>query len=118
MPLPRLLPALFYQLGFEDDGGQICLRVGGRVRVDLEQTPSTGFGWELDKTSAAFLRLEHQAFQPNSPYTIAPGSDGGILSIFFLATAAGEGQLKLVLARPDEDGLDICHSYAVSVNVL
>jgi|GEM_PF-2495782 len=118
MPKSDLLPATLYELRESDHGGSICLRVGGRVRLDLRDTPSSGFTWHLMPESAPFLQLESEQFTANDPAAYLPGSDGGTLSLVFLATAAGQGELQMACSRVYGDEIDHGTTCRIQVTAL
>jgi inhibitor of cysteine peptidase len=87
------------QLREHDAGRTIDLRQGDRLEVALPGNPTTGYMWERAGGDDAVLRLAGEpAFQPDSG---ALGS-GGVVTLVFEASNAGQTTLTLVYRRAFE----------------
>lgn len=96
-----------------DDGGEVTVRAGGTLIVELEGNPTTGFMWvESEVPDVLELRGEPE-FESASD---ALGA-GGMMTFTYDAIQAGEGTLELAYERPWEDK-DPEERFTVTVTVV
>jgi inhibitor of cysteine peptidase len=83
-------------LNAKDDGKRVELRPGQILAISLEANPSTGFGWELEKTSQDIVQqLGEPSYKAQSDLVGAPG----VQTLRFKVLKAGEVDLKLLYHR-------------------
>jgi predicted secreted protein len=101
---PPAAPNVVRQLGADDDGATVELKVGERFSVALSGVPTAGYLWAVENPPP-FLRLAEELGGATSSSQFLPGFTGGNhWSVLVIeATAAGEGDLKLAQRRPWED---------------
>ena len=79
--------------GASDDGKSISLCENEQFELSLDETPTTGFRWNLAQLPP-ILVLDSNEFVP--PSTARPGA-GGVRRLLFRACGPGDGQLALNL---------------------
>jgi len=80
------------------DGFYILPTTEDILRIDLAETPSTGFVWEIKDIDQKVLSVERSDLSFNSPEQRAGQTGARVFSL--RVTGPGESQLKLILARP------------------
>ena len=85
------------------------LTVGQKVEIVLPGNPTTGYMWSVAETTPA-VKVELELMENKSPR----GMVGALCETVVTVTAvqAGQGEVKLVYARPWEKGkapADTCH---------
>ena len=79
-----------------DNGKTVQLQLGQKIKVVLEDNPTTGYNWQTDsKDMSAIEQVGPPQFQPSSKLIGA----GGKITVLFLAKAKGKDRLKLVYRR-------------------
>lgn len=78
----------------QDTGKQIELSAGDRLRVELDETPTTGYRWALETPTTGQFTLENSDFS-------APKAVGGsgVRAFTFRFNAQGTYPIKLKLWR-------------------
>jgi inhibitor of cysteine peptidase len=96
-----------------DNGRQVEIEAGGKIVINLEGNPSTGYTWEAKDLDTSLLE------QVGDPVFIstAPGlvGSGGTLTLTFKSLKAGITSLKLVYHRPWEPGVDPLDTFTITV---
>jgi inhibitor of cysteine peptidase len=82
-------------------GTEVALRPGGRLRVALEENPSTGYLWRRVRAGEPVLALREDAYQP--PADPRPGAPGRRILVLE-AVASGPAEVALEYARAWEQG--------------
>jgi inhibitor of cysteine peptidase len=101
----------------ESNNGQpATIKVGGRIVVELESNPSTGFTWEASNLDTSILKqLGETEYKPASS-TPMPGQ-GGAQVLRFEAVAPGTTTLTLIYQRSFETGAPPIKTYTIKVTV-
>jgi inhibitor of cysteine peptidase len=97
-----------------DNGKSIAVPLGGKVILQLNETPSTGFRWAVDTGDNEIIELH------GSDYIQAPGSavGGGGQHVFvFEAKRSGSVRLLLKLRREWEGDKSIAARFEVTIHV-
>jgi inhibitor of cysteine peptidase len=98
-----------------DKGGQVEIKVGEQIVIQLDGNPSTGYTWEAkDLDTTMFEQVGDPAFTSSNPSLVG---SGGTLTLTFKALKAGTTTLTLVYHRPWETGVDPIDTFAVTVTV-
>ena len=96
-----------------DDGSTLTVAPGDEVIVCLDETPTTGFRWELDVVDGP---LEPTADEREIAADAPPGA--GSTRVFrFRATERGSGQIALKNRRSWEGDASIVERFTVTVSV-
>ncbi|MEN3609610.1 protease inhibitor I42 family protein [Plantactinospora sp. ZYX-F-223] len=98
----------------EADGGRSYPAApGDLVVVQLTETPSSGYRWQLDAVDTAVLAPAGDAFRPGQQ-----GLGGaGTRHLRFTATGTGRTALRLVLLRGWEPGERAARRFEVTIHV-
>jgi inhibitor of cysteine peptidase len=89
-------------------------QVGDRIIVSLDENPTTGFRWAIDKSDDDVVALV------SSEYAVASGSrmgGGGQRVVTFKARQAGVAAIHLKLWREWEGDQSITQRFAVTLRV-
>jgi inhibitor of cysteine peptidase len=95
-----------------DAGSRVTVERAGRLEVELEGNPTTGYTWEVER--AGVMTLVHRSHQPDSD---AEGS-GGVSTLVFEPTKTGSGDLVLVYLRQWEEDVAPLDTYTITVSVV
>ncbi len=99
-----------------NNGQPTTIKVGGRVVVELDANPTTGFTWEVSNLDTSVLKqLGETEYKPASS-TPMPGS-GGTQVLRFEAVAPGTTTLTLIYHRPFEKDVPPAKTYTIKVTV-
>jgi len=98
----------------KDQGKSITVKAGDTITVTLNENPTTGFRWEVEKYDADIIALRNSSFVP--PATSSPGA-GGEHVFMFEGKKPGTAQLALELKRNWQASDAVTKRYAVSVSV-
>jgi len=91
----------------EDRDRTLRLRIGERVRLELDQIGGTGYRWTTPRYNKVVLRLDSDTFAPPGSHrdsSLAGAS--GVRCFEFSAVSPGESQIETVPRQPwdkDED---------------
>ncbi|MFZ0614037.1 MAG: protease inhibitor I42 family protein [Desulfobacterales bacterium] len=77
-----------------DDGNTIEVRKGDRIVVRLDENPTTGYSWALDKDAGDSVALQNSDF--SRPGETVPGAGG---QRDFTFAARNEGSANLIFKR-------------------
>jgi len=97
-----------------DHGKSIEVQVGDLITVSLDENPTTGFRWAIDKSDDDVVALQ------SSEYAAASGSrmgGGGQRVVTFEARKAGVAVIHLKLWREWEGDQSITQRFAVTLRV-
>jgi predicted secreted protein len=96
-----------------DDGSAVTVAPGDEIAVRLDETPTTGFRWEIDALEGPLEHIgDEREIEPDTP----PG--GGSMRVFrFRATERGRGQIALKNRREWEGDASITQRFSVLVDV-
>lgn len=105
--------------GYDRKGGEIDLKVGDTLRIELQSVPTAGYVWILGE-APAFMVPAGEGGRPTDPaHQNLPGFTGGnhYLSFDFTASAPGAGKFRLTEARPWEADEPPADTYELTVTV-
>jgi len=105
--------------GIDRKGGEVALKVGETLRIELQSIPTAGYVWTLDK-APDFMTLAGEGGRPTDPaHQNLPGFTGGnhYLSFDFTANAPGTGKFRLHEGRPWESDEPPTDTYELTVTV-
>jgi len=105
--------------GIDKKGGEVALKVGETLRIELQSIPTAGYVWTLDK-APDFMTLAGEGGRPTDPaHQNLPGFTGGnhYLSFDFVAKSAGKGKFRLTEGRPWESDEPPTDTYELTVTV-
>jgi inhibitor of cysteine peptidase len=105
--------------GIDKKGGEVALKVGETLRIELQSIPTAGYVWTLDK-APDFMTLAGEGGRPTDPaHQNLPGFTGGnhYLSFDFTASAPGTGKFRLHEGRPWESDEPPTDTYELTVTV-
>lgn len=97
-----------------DSGKSIEVQSGDTIIVRLDENPTTGFQWAIDKSNDAILTLQ------DSDYVPAPDSrigSGGQRVFTFKTQSAGAVDLQLKLWRQWEGDQSITDRFVVTLQI-
>ncbi len=97
-----------------DKGKTVQVHTGDQVMLQLDENPSTGYLWAIDKTDNAVLALQH------SDYTPTPGGalgSGGTRVFTFIAKNPGRVHLQLKVWRSFEGNSSVIQRYDATIQV-
>ena len=97
-----------------EHGKSIEAQVGDRIAVSLDENPTTGFRWAIDKSDDDVVALS------SSEYAVAPSSrvgGGGQRVVTFEARKAGVAVIHLKLWREWEGDQSVTQRFAVTLRV-
>jgi inhibitor of cysteine peptidase len=97
-----------------EHGKSIEAQVGDLITVSLDENPTTGFRWAIDKSDDDVVALQ------TSEYAVALGSrigGGGQRVVTFEARKAGVSAIHLKLWRAWEGDQSITQRFAVTLRV-
>jgi inhibitor of cysteine peptidase len=87
-------------LGEADAGRPRSAARGDIVIIRLDETPTSGYRWEVDEFDPVVLRVTGEGFRPADAALGAPGSH----ELRFVVVGRGDGRIRLALRRPWEGG--------------
>ena len=105
--------------GIDKKGGEVALKVGETLRIELQSIPTAGYIWTLDE-APDFMTIAGEGGHPTDPaHQNLPGFTGGnhYLSFDFVATSAGKGKFRLTEGRPWESDEPPSDTYELTVTV-
>ncbi len=105
--------------GIDKKGGEVALKVGETLRIELQSIPTAGYVWTLVK-APDFMALAGEGGRPTDPANQSlPGFTGGnhYLSFDFTAAKPGKGKFKLTEGRPWESDEPPMDTYELTVTV-
>lgn len=79
-----------------DSNTAIAAHKGDTIEVQLEETPTAGYSWEIDKMDTDIFELQSTDYKMNAGAGIG---GGGIRTMIFLVEGQGDGKIKLKNAQ-------------------
>lgn len=83
-------------VGVAEAGQSVCLAIGGRLHVELEENPTTGYQWHVEEIDRNLLRLEESTLQFDGPVN---AGRAGTRRFDLVAIASGSCRLCLANYR-------------------
>lgn len=97
-----------------DKGKTVQVHIGDQITLQLDENPSTGYLWAIDKTDETVLALQHSDYAPTPSGVIG---SGGTRVFTFIAKNPGTVHLQLKLWRSFEGDSSIIRRYDVTIQV-
>jgi predicted secreted protein len=101
----------------EFNGREIKVRVGGTIRVDLEELGAAGYAWtikDLDKEHFEVLSVEAKGVPPQGDVTGTPVVKTWLIS----AKKKGKAELRFLHYRPWEGEKSAVDTFVLRVRIL
>jgi inhibitor of cysteine peptidase len=95
----------------KDSGRSIRIKVKGKIDLELEENPTTGFSWQMAQLPA-LLELMDSDYLPDAPQRCG---SGGLRTWHFVVARSGSGSLKLEYRRPWEKDVGPVSTFEVSL---
>ncbi len=96
---------------------EIKVKIGGSIRVELEELGSAGYTWKISKQDESYLsspKVENKGTPPKDDMTGAP-----VLKTWtFQAKKAGQTELRFIYFRPWEDEKTASDTYVLRVRIV
>jgi inhibitor of cysteine peptidase len=93
-------------------GSSVEVQVGDRVIITLEETPTSGFRWELDALDEAILEFESSDFVPADPSLLG---GGGARQVSLRVKQAGSAHIALKLWRAWEGEASVTRRFEAEI---
>jgi len=105
--------------GYDKKGGEVALKVGETLRIELESIPTAGYVWILGETPAFMAPAGEGGRATDPAHQSLPGFTGGnhYLSFDFMAAAPGTGKFALTEGRPWESDEPPTDTFELTVTV-
>jgi inhibitor of cysteine peptidase len=100
-------------VGIDDAGRDVQLRVADAVCIDLPETPTTGYRWQIAAFDEGVVALDDDRFELSNSQ---PGA-GGVHHFRFRAVAAGTAAIELHRRRRWENPAQPEYSFRVTAHV-
>ena len=105
------------QLTDTNNGGQVTVKAGQTINLQLAANPSTGFGWEVSQVDTTLLAQKgDKTYAPASQNKPLAGG-GGWEYFRFDAKQKGETTLRLIYHRSWEKGLEPAKTFDVKIQI-
>jgi predicted secreted protein len=75
-----------------DSDASIAAHKGDTIEVQLEETPTAGYSWEIDNMNSNIFELQSSDYKLNTEAGIG---GGGMRTMLFLVKNSGNGNIKL-----------------------
>jgi inhibitor of cysteine peptidase len=95
----------------KDSGRSIRVKVKDKISLELEENPTTGFGWQIAQLPF-LLELVDSDYQPDAPQRCG---SGGLRTWQFVVARSGSGTLRLEYGRPWEKDVGPMSTFEVSL---
>lgn len=99
---------------YTDSGKSIEVQSGDTVIVRLDENPTTGFQWAIDKSNDAILTLQNSDYAPASDSKVG---SGGQRVFTFKAQSTGAVDLQLKLWRQWEGDQSITDRFVAILQI-
>ena len=107
-------PRQTISIGADDNGKIVEMNAGDTLKISLAGNPTTGYNWYVGSMDSAILsQIGDPSFKASSD---AMGA-GGVVTLTFQATIAGQTSLLLEYKRAWETGVTPLQTYSVMVVV-
>lgn len=105
--------------GYDKKGGNVAMKVGETLRIELESIPTAGYVWSLGQTPAFMTPAGEGGRATDPAHQSLPGFTGGThyLSFDFTASAPGTGKFALTEGRPWESDEPPADTFELTVTV-
>ena len=100
-------------LTMEDDGSTISINVGDKINITLEETPSTGYLWNITQFNESILNLTKESTWGFSDIIGASINHTWILT----AIKHGETTLKISYYRPWEGSENATMNFTIHIKI-
>ena len=97
----------------DDDGKTVSVTQGDEVVISLDENPTTGYVWAIDKIDDTILALKSSDYSADAPI---PGS-GGTRTLTFTTKQAGTSPLQLKDWRSWEGDTSVIGRFGVTITV-
>ena len=105
------------QLTDANNGGQLTVKAGQTINLQLEANPSTGFGWKVSQVDTMLLAQEgDKTYVPASQNEPVAGGSGWEV-FHFTVQQKGETTLKLNYHRSWEEGVEPAKTFEVKIQI-
>jgi predicted secreted protein len=75
-----------------DSSTSIAVHKGDTIEIQLDETPTAGYSWEIDNMNSNIFQLQSSDYKL---YDTAGVGGGGIRTMLFLVNNQGNGNIKL-----------------------
>jgi predicted secreted protein len=75
-----------------DSNSSIAVHKGDTIEIQLEETPTAGYSWEVDSMNSNIFELQSSDYKL---YNEAGIGGGGMRTMLFLVKNSGNGNIKL-----------------------
>ena len=99
------------------EGRQIISRLRDEIHVQLRETPSTGYVWDLVDAGASVVELVDDSFEIPDDDGEKIGGDG-VRHLWFRVVAPGSGRIRLELRRPWQADAQPAASFEATLDAL
>ncbi len=104
-----------HQVTEEQNGSQIKVKLGDKLRVALAGNITTGYAWEIAENNTNLLALQGEAeYQPEKTNRVG---SGGTFIFTLKAVGKGNTSLKLIYRRPFEKDVPPIRDFRLTVMV-
>lgn len=83
---------MHHKISGDNNNKNIVVHKGDTIEIQLDETPTTGYSWEIDKVDSQLLGFQSSDYKI---YDTAGIGGGGIRSMKFLVNGEGKGSIKL-----------------------
>lgn len=83
---------MHHKISGDDNNKNIVVHNGDTIEIQLHETPTTGYSWEIAEVDTQVLRFQSSDYKI---YDTAGLGGGGIRSMRFLVNGEGNGSIKL-----------------------
>ena len=105
------------QLTDANNGGQVTVKVGQTINLQLEANPSTGFGWEVSQLDTTILAQKGDKTYTPASLNKSVAGGGGWEYFHFTVQQKGETTLKLIYHRSWEKGVEPAKTFEVKIHI-
>lgn len=96
-----------------DDGGARSASPGDVMVIRLDETPTSGYRWQVDECDPAVLRSAGDEFRPTGGAGIG---GGGTREFRFAVVGPGRGGVRLALRRTWESESPAADQFEATIN--
>ena len=75
-----------------DGNSQLAVHKGDTIEIQLEETPTAGYSWDIDKMDANLFELQSSDYKM---YTEGGIGGSGMRTMIFLVEGKGNGKIRL-----------------------
>jgi inhibitor of cysteine peptidase len=96
-----------------DNGKTIQVHAGDEIDIALDSSPSTGYGWAIQKSDETLLTLKQSNFSASNSLIGSSGTQ----TFIFVAKSAGTVNLQFKYWRSFEGDKSITRRFAVTIEI-